>query len=61
MVDDTGRKIGEPLGKGSDRCRVHLDFFRLTPAARDGMERALVVVFYDLETTGRPLAHPRAK
>ena len=61
MVDDTGRKIGEPLRKGSDRCRIHLDFFRLTPAVRNGMERGLVVVFYDLETTGRPLTHPRAK
>jgi len=57
MVDDSGRKLGEPLGKGSDRCRVHLDFFRLTPAVCDGMEHTFVVVLYDLETTGRPLAH----
>ena len=61
IVDETGRKIGEPLHKGSDRCRVHLDFFRLMPAVRDGMERALVVVFYDLETTGQPPTHSRAK
>ena len=57
MVDDSGRKLGEPLGKGSDRCRVHLDFFLLTPAVCDGMEHTFVVVLYDLETTGRPLAH----
>ena len=57
LVDDAGRLLGEPLRKGCDRCRVHLDFFRLTPAICDGLENTFVIVFYDLETTGRPRIH----
>ena len=57
LLDDAGRSVGEPLRMGSDRCRVHLDFFRLTPVVCDIAETTSILVFYDLETTGHACKH----
>ena len=50
LVDEAGRLVADPLLHGGSHCRLHLEFFAVSPA--DVRAEDLLVVFYDLETTG---------
>ena len=58
LVDDFGRQIADPLLRGGSHCRFHLDFFAVSPATVPADD--VLVVFFDLETTGTSVAKMRS-
>ena len=50
ITDDAGRRLAEPLRRGSKHCRVHLDLFCIEPSFVELDD--ILIVYFDLETTG---------